>query len=136
MQAPLKPLLAAASQSERRAITQPAWLCANCIVYLVELKKEMSLEIALSSDMIRLICTLILSGDPCNWPPRLCAMAIKATLALRIQRFNHFIRDVMLRIDVDRLLQNQIVFFSFSDLLDNAVSTLQYGLQLFVFACI
>ena len=52
----------------------------------------------------------------------------------RIQRFKHFVSDVVLRVDVDRFLNNQVVFFSFGNRLDNPVGTLYDLLQFFVFA--
>ena len=52
----------------------------------------------------------------------------------RIERLDHFVRDVILGIDVDRLVKNEVVFFLLGDLLDDLVHTVTHLRQLFALA--
>ncbi len=53
--------------------------------------------------------------------------------ASRIQYLEDFVGNVMLWMDVNRLLKNQVIFFSFRHLLDHLVGALKHLLQLFIF---
>jgi hypothetical protein len=55
-------------------------------------------------------------------------------LAVGVQGLDHLVGDVMFGIDIHRILQNKVIFFSHGDFLDDLVGTLNHQLQLLILA--
>src|SRR6186713_2031716 len=51
-----------------------------------------------------------------------------------VQRLDHLVGDVVLGIDINRLLKDQVVFFGFGQGFDNLVGALNHLLEFFILA--
>src|SRR5450830_5322 len=122
-------------------MTQAALEAASWLWYLGWLRKLNCCGVALSSGARPSILRL---ASPCNSPPSNSTIEPRSSVtrhlpeaqlfnAVRIQDLEDFIGDIQSWIDIYRVLQNQVVFFSFSHLLDHFVGALNQLLQLFIF---
>src|SRR5688572_14694687 len=143
------PRVAAASRAAGETITQPACEADRSFRNLGFERKLSSLVLALCSGASR---SIERAASPCNSPPRASTMTASCSataasaglLAGRgrrrrragrsggVERLDHLVGDVVLGVDVDRLLQDGVVLLGFGDLLDDAVGALVHRLQLFV----
>src|SRR3954470_8443886 len=81
-------------------------------------------------------------GSPWSSPPSAamsspsCSATGKARASARggVQRLDHLVGDVVLRVDVDGFLQDQVVLFLLRHLLDHAVGAVEDLLQFLVLA--
>src|SRR5947207_2936879 len=129
------PRARAASRIAGETITQPAWVAASCGWYFGLDRKLSDVAVADSSGARS---SMGRSRSPCSSPPSASTIRPRAcgTLRLlrRVERADHLVGDIVLRVDVHGLLQDHVVVFLLGDLLDDAVGAVEHLLQLFVLA--
>src|SRR3569832_2360944 len=129
------PRASAASRIAGPTITQPAFESASCCAYLGLERKLIEPGEAASRGAISSIGRC---GSPCNSPPSAWTMVPRrcgtSRLPYGVERPDHHVGDVVLRVDVHGLLQDDVVLLLLGDLLDHAIGAVEDLLQLLVLA--
>src|ERR1035437_2115179 len=132
------PRAAAASRKAGATITQAALDDTNCCRYFAWLIKLSSLAPADSSGAKAVMSRC---GSPWSSPPsasttepRRSTTPCSTNLLGRVHGFEHAVSDVVLGVDVDRILQDHIVLFRLCHLIDNLGGALGHLRQLFALA--
>src|SRR6476661_5613867 len=129
------PRTSAGSRMAGPTMTQAAREAASCCWYRGLLRKLSWLGVATSSGAMP---SRTSPRSPWSSPPSASTRSPRRSRTAAsldgVERLDHLVGDVVLRVDVDRFLQHEVVLLLLGDLLDDAVGAFEDLLQLLVLA--